>query len=79
MKCRCAVLATAVVGGLIVAGCGGADPPPGAIIMAGGAPYVAVIGRSARMLCAAFTTAVADRLARDVSRSDDCIRTLGTV
>jgi hypothetical protein len=26
------------------------------------------------MLCAAVTTAVADRLARDVSRSDDCMK-----
>jgi mono/diheme cytochrome c family protein len=74
MKWCGAILATVVAVGLIVAGCGSAVAPPGAIIKAARAPYIAVIGRNARALCAAFTPAAADHLARDVSRSDNCVK-----
>lgn len=73
------LLVALLVGGLSVAGCASADPPPQAIARATRAPYIAVIGRNAQALCAAFTPAAADRLARDVSRSDNCVERVAEV
>jgi hypothetical protein len=69
-KHRCCVLAIVLVGSLVV-GCGSSDTTA-EVSKAARAPYIAVVGRDARALCADFTPETANHLARDISRSASC-------